>query len=332
MSKRFHGLIIAGLMCGLGSTGIAEPATTGPSSTKLDFATFGIALAPPAGWSRIPEGNPANIVRWAKIDARGKLGGLITIDMAPQENSTLRSFAERQASDGKGTVADAGFRVDGEETEMLTGLHQQGASCEKLVTSHEKRFYTITALADTETNIPRSEMSAIAQSIRFSPVESPVAHLELRGQRFPLLGAFTLEPLAIMRPSPTPAGKDTVMVGVTDFSTGGVPVVMGVQTITLEKDVPLAQLQAGFPGKLAPPGTTLKWSRVEAPLESVMSDAFMGDAGNTHEPMSFAIVRLEPKRYVLFNFNYPATRIDSTPVYLAALRHVVASVQPIAAR
>ena len=314
-----------------------QPSTrAGPSG---EFASFGVALTPPAGWKRVPEGRTGMIARWARMAADGKANALLTIELEPvNAGQTAEQYAAEMAKRAGGTPAATAVAMGGQKTSIVTGAKTGAMTLDSLVALHGKYVYVIAAFGDTPELIPRDEMNALAKSIRFSDLDDPSKHTELRGERFPLMNRFSIIPLATMRPNPQPPPKGSVGISTYNFAANRPDFIMDIQLIPNERKVSMADLQASFPGKLAP-GKIVSWTKLDgggaaaggrgAGIERSISSTFEAQLGDKKQATRVALVRLGESDIALIFFSLVAPDPSARAAYEKASEQVVASIEPI---
>jgi hypothetical protein len=312
--------------------GAAVGAATSPGG---EFASFGVSLTPPAGWKRVPEGATGMIARWARIGADGKANALLTLEMEPAKPpQTAEQHAAEMSKRGGGTSAASPVAMGGEKTTLVTGVTKGPMSVESLVAPHGKYVYVIAAFGDTPELIPRNEMNLLAKSIKFSELDDPSKHTELRNERFPLVNKFSIIPLATMRPNPQPSPQGSVGISTYNFAAGRPDFIVDIQTIPNQRKVSMADLQGGFPGKLAP-GKTLTWTKVGGGggdgtgIERSVSNTFEAQLGEQRQMTRVALVRLGETDIVLLFFSFATPDANARTAYEKASEQMVGSIEPL---
>src|SRR5438128_12572973 len=72
----------------------AEPPATAPAAGADEFATFGVALDPPAGWQRLWEGHNAMIARWSDAKPGSGATAMLTLELTPAKQRTLADYGD----------------------------------------------------------------------------------------------------------------------------------------------------------------------------------------------------------------------------------------------
>ena len=334
-------ILLFGAMASVGQAAqppqVTQPATGAAMAAATaggEFASFGVSLTPPAGWKRIPEGRTGMIARWARMGADGKATALLTLEMEPvKAPQTAEEYAAEMAKRAGGTAAASPVAMGGEKTTLVTGLKTGGMSLDSLVALHGKYVYVIAAFGDTLELIPRNEMNALAKSIRFSELDDPSKHTELRSERFPLMNKFSIIPLATMRPNPQPPPKGSVGISTYNFAAGRPDFIMDIQMIPNERKVAMADLQNGFPGKLAA-GKTLSWTKLgggggAGGAERSLSSTFEAQLGEQRQMTRVGLVRLGDSDIVLIFFSFATPEPAARAAYEKGSEQVVASIEPL---
>jgi hypothetical protein len=316
---------------------------TQPSTSAAaggEFASFGVALTPPAGWKRVVEGRTGMIGRWARIGANGKANALLTIELEPvNAGQTAEQYAAEMAKRASGTSAASPVAMGGEKAWMVSGAKSGGMSLDSLVALHGKYIYVIAAFGDSPELIPRDEMDALAKSIHFLELDDPSKHTELRGERFPLMNKFSIIPLGTMRPNPQPPPKGSVGLSAYNFAVNRPDFIMDIQLIPNERKISMADLQARFPGKLSP-GKIVSWTKLDggaggaaaaggAGIERSISSTFESQVDAQKQATRVALVRIGDSDIVLIFFSLIAPEPAARAAYEKASEQIVASIEPI---
>jgi hypothetical protein len=276
------------------------------------------------------------VARWAHMNADGQADALLAVEMEPAKGRTAAQYAAAMASNGGGQVQPAAGRggdpMGGAAAVRVGGLKVGNMTSQALVALHGEYVYVVSAFADAPPALPAAAMDAVARGLRFVPLAEPFTVTALRGEKFPLFYKLLIEPLATMRPNPTPPPEGQIGVSTFNFARHRPDCIMTVQLIPNPAQASLAQLEAAFPGKLAP-GKTVTWTNLSA-AGSAAAICAPFDAVNGQVTMKtqVGLVQLSPTDVAFVLFNYPTTDAKAQAAYERAAAEVVRSVAPLPAQ
>jgi hypothetical protein len=170
-------------------------ATTGPTtnSSRLKFPTWGIEIVPPAGWTRMPESDFTVMAQWSPADGSQ---GVFRILITPMLTRSVRSVADSLAKGLNATVVDT--TLDGRVAKRVQG-GADGTSeivCQREGYLIEIRCHHASAKTD--------ELEAMRKEWRWSDIESPAKHPELRPDATPLTDQIVVQFPVSFRAWPIP--------------------------------------------------------------------------------------------------------------------------------
>lgn len=308
-----------------------EGSATQPAGSN-EFASFGVAIKPPpAPWKRVSEGGTGHVVRWARYGSHGKPDAIMTLEMEPLKRRTIDQFVLEISKRLEGARVEPtnGLTIGGEKATRISGGKRGLTRTEAIAGQRGDYAYVVSAFADAPTELPRKEMEAVAHDLEFVGLAEPWAYTRLRGEKFPLFDRILLEPLATMRPNPTPAPKGQISVSAFNFRAAKPDIIMTVELLPNPSGATMAEFQKLFPGKLNP-DQTATWAKIGDLPASSLSSTFDSKTPQETLKSRMGIVLLPPKNDVLMVFfNYPNDDPKAIEAYERASEAVVRSIEPI---
>ncbi|HET6251105.1 MAG TPA: hypothetical protein VFE47_25685 [Tepidisphaeraceae bacterium] len=215
----------------------------------VKFPTFGISLSPPAH-STFKLVNGSRQVALYAFDKETPLAGAaIQIEALPTNGATLDDMAASIAKKRNGKPVDEKFTIGGDRaTKMLESFSDGGRSTTCLVV-HGNLLYSFRALMGPTMNMS-AEISALLQSVKFSPVESPVPHLkEIKPDPINILGIFTIPGPDCMRVDAK--SDEQVFLPIIDRRDQNEDFVVNIQTLQVDPTKTFANVQEAYARGLA---------------------------------------------------------------------------------
>lgn len=327
MTRSLVCLLVAFLLLG-GATTHAQPAGENKERSN-NFAVFGVDFAPPATLKRLPEGGLLHIGRWARLDSAGRPTAMLIFEFETVNQRKLPEFAADIAKKLKGSAVPSDVLIGGEPTYAIRDA--KAGHWEVLITRKDERFYMVSGRADAADQIPRKEMDALAKSVRFVPLADPVKHLALRDESFPVLNAFTIQPLDLMRPDPGPAKPGMVGISIYDHQRKGPIIDMIMQVLPADPAVDMGSVKEKL-GQAYGALPALKWTVIGAPIDGEISDVFDAQTKGDVAKLSIVLVRLSPTRMGMIIFTFPKAEDEHLPALHEAAVRVARTLRPIAGR
>jgi hypothetical protein len=308
------------------ATRAARAAATMPTAS---FPTWGLALTPPAGWGRAAERDLTVVGHWMPRDGSR---GLAMVLCAPLLRRTPRGMADQAAVMVGGRVQET--TLDGRAAHMVTGGRDGEAAC-----FAERNGY-LYELRYQRTPPNPAEFEAMRASWRWSEVDSPLKHPELRPDLVPILGQLALRLPEHMRPWVVPAPPGTANFAAIDISG---------QRIRREFHMEL-QLPPGIQGKplnelatgLSEPVQTqlklkqpISWRILKGKDDRIISQTLLApippDQPNTKPRFGtcMALIALDNSRRVYINFIANTENADDRFAYMLMAEQILASIVPL---
>lgn len=173
--------IMAGWALPISLARAAPPASNPATQAKLRFPTYGVALDAPAGWTRVPEGGPGHVARWALVDqARKSAKAFLVVEVFPGGKGDLDTHARSLARKAGARVLQAGKTLGGQRTlslatpGRLAGMRPRYA----LVGARGSHIYVLGVIAPTS-DAAAAVLEPVRRSWTWIKTERPEGHLRL---------------------------------------------------------------------------------------------------------------------------------------------------------
>ena len=186
---------------------VTTQATTQPStqaSTQpatrptLAFPTWGVELTPPPGWGQTAEKDLTVMAQWVPRDGSP---GTITIVCTPMLQRTLAGAAQQIANMVGGKIDET--KLDGRLARRVTGGRSGEAA---LFAERAGYLYEIRYVHDPANP---AEFEALRTGWRWTELEPPAKHPEMRRDLIPVLDQFVVQLPTHMRPWAVPPAPGT---------------------------------------------------------------------------------------------------------------------------
>ena len=151
---------------------------------RLDVPSQGISMEGPAGWVRLLESIPSQLLRFSRQGAE-EWEAHITLEVQPKSNRSLRTVAGLLRDVYGGTLYNSRIKLSDEETVVIVMNHNPEGEMHPrrlLITEHDDRFYSL-LLASKGERADRAAFDTSAESLRLTRARPPIETLEEDSRR-----------------------------------------------------------------------------------------------------------------------------------------------------
>jgi hypothetical protein len=335
-------IAVAALILVTPALGAVPAATTtsktgGTGAQSYDFPTFGMGVSVPAGWTRIPEGGPGHVGRWALSDEKSRaVQGALIIEVEPLgAGATLDEYVQKTAKENGGVAGPQKVNLGGEPAVIVSfagdvpALHPN-----KFVVAARGGYAYVFSIFVAGGKRFDAEFDAAMKSWKWMRIESTDSHLELMDKATPIFnGAVQMQFPALARPYAERGAGDHMMLGIYDYTTASQPLMFTMDLLPKDaaksfKEIqqqlgPL--LQAKFSIKEMPPWTDVKSDVPVCLCGPVRASVSMpGKAAPFEGLLVYGLVQPAPDQVMMITFTISAKNPEP---YTLAVQRTMASIR-----
>jgi hypothetical protein len=297
----------------------------------LSFPTWGVQLGPLPGWGRVAERDLTIMGQWIPRDGSR---GAITVVVTPLLQRTPRGAAQQIADMIGGTVDDS--KLDGRSAKRVTG----GSGGEAAMFAERAGY--LYEIRYQHTPPDPAEFEAFRTGWRWSDIEEPIKHPEMRPDLVPVLDQFVVQLPTHMRP------WSAAQAGTANFAAVDITGQRIKQQFRVDLSMP-----AGMQGKplnelataLSDPiqaqlhlRNPIAWRLLEGKNDRIISQVLLEPPPQNSPPTfrprfgtCMAIVALDGQRRVFINFLAGTEDPDQRSTFMSMGEKILASILPIEA-
>jgi hypothetical protein len=272
----------------LGGSAIAPAQEKGAEPDRLTFPTFGIWVEPPgAPYTREPETNLFEAVRWVRKDAAGKRAeAIIAIQVEPARGRDLPEYAKKVARVLRARVSGESKDLFGERTIEFVpdGARPQDGPAplpSAWAAQHNKNFYLLYISAARPQDADRDAVRRVQQGWRWRAVDAPDNHLKLADRPVELFGELSFRPAKLMRPLAAEDPAQKVGFAIHDFANDRGAYIVYFDRLPTPKRPALKEVAERFARDIEKRmglKEKLTWADVEGKLGAVISSPFLRES------------------------------------------------------
>jgi len=321
----------------LASSGTTRAAPPGTTAGRIDFPTFGLSVASPAGWRRATDVTLGQVARWERGGGKQPVRASLVIEIEPGTRLTLAQRVAQLQRLFRGKVLDAHAMLDGMPAVRMkfpgsTSLPRHDV----LVAKREAHMYLLElhAAMDAKTD---DAWHTLLKGWKWIPFESPVGHLQLALQPVSLFdGLMTFQAPEVLRPFPL-GSQTQAKLAVVDYRTDIMALDIDAQVLPNPGHLTLDQLKASYAAQvqqLLKLNTPVVWKERAGKTPFFLTDILVpnltppaGSPAMLYKPeMRYGLAPVNKDRLILFAFVVTVSSDEERKVYQATVDRMLDSI------